>query len=360
VKLKREEAKLLGFVNHPYEALLEDYEPGLTVVRLEEVFDQVKHELFPFVKELLARPKPDHSFLSKFYPKTRQWEFAEKRVRQMGYDFDSGRADDAPHPFCTTFGPGDVRITLRSDEHEFNMMLFAAIHEAGHGLYELGLPLEEHYGLPLGNPLSMAFHESQSRFWENNVARSLPYWKGNYPELQKLFPENLGSVSLQDFYRGINRIEASFIRVEADELTYHAHIYIRYLVERSLIEGSIEVADVPAVWNQLYEEHLGIRPTNDSEGCLQDIHWAYGSFGYFPTYSLGSFQAAQLAWAIKRDLPEWDSLLESGNLVPILNWLKTKVHSKGRRLDSDALLLEVTGSKLDFRYFMDYARAKYA
>ncbi len=359
VELKREETRLVGYQHHPYEALLEDYEPGLTVAKIDEVFDRVRNELFPFIRQILSRPQPDHSFLMKHYPKAKQWAFSEKMVRQMGYDFDSGRADDAPHPFCTTFGPGDVRITLRSDENEFTMMLFAAIHEAGHGLYELGLPLEEHYGLPLGTALSLAFHESQSRFWENNIARSLPYWKANYRTLQEEFPANLGAVALEDFYRGVNRIEPSFIRVEADELTYHAHIYIRYLIEKALIEGSIEVADVPRVWNDRYEEFLGIRPSNDSEGCLQDIHWSYGSFGYFPTYSFGSFYAAQLAAAMRNQIPGFDGLIEQGTLAPILGWLRTKVHSKGRRLNSEELLIETTGKGLDVGDFMNYARSKY-
>jgi carboxypeptidase Taq len=359
VALKREETRLLGFNAHPYEALLEDYEPGLTVAKIDEVFGRVREELFPLIQKILSRPRPDHSFLAKHYPKGKQWAFSEKMIRQMGYDFDSGRADDAPHPFCTTFGPGDVRITLRSDEHELAMMLFAAIHEAGHGLYELGLPLEEHYGMPLGSALSLAFHESQSRFWENNIARSFSYWKANYRTLQAEFPENLGSVSLESFYRGINRIEPSFVRVEADELTYHAHIYIRYLIEKALIEGSIEVADVPRVWNDRYEEFLGIRPSHDSEGCLQDIHWAYGSFGYFPTYSFGSFYAAQLAAAMKRQIPGYDDLTSSGNFAPLLQWLRSQVHSKGREFTSEELLIRCTGKGLDVGDFMDYARTKY-
>jgi carboxypeptidase Taq len=360
VELKRREAELLGYEEHPYNALVEDYEPGLTVKKIDEVFEQVKTELFPFIQSIIAAPKPKNDFLVRHYPKAKQWAFAEKVIRKMGYDFDSGRADDAPHPFCTTFGPGDVRITIRSDEHEFNMMLFAAIHEAGHALYEMGLPMKEHYGLPLGNALSLAFHESQSRFWENNIGRSKSFWRGQYASVQSEFQENLGSVHLDEFYRGINTVEPTFIRVEADELTYHAHIYIRYLVEKALVGGEIEVKDLPSYWNDRYEEYLGIRPSHDSEGCLQDVHWAYGSFGYFPTYSFGSFYAAQLHATLKKQIPGLHDSIEQGEFQPILNWLKQNVHAQGRRYTSEQLLQSLTGSGLQVKYFMDYAKEKYS
>ncbi len=359
IQLKRREAELVGYVNHPYEALLEDYEPGLTVKKIDEVFAQIESELFPFIKQVLAKPRPDTSFLEKNYPKSKQWAFASVMVKQMGYDFESGRADDAPHPFCTTFGPGDVRITIRHDENFFNMMFFAAIHEAGHALYELGLPMKEQYGLPLGNPVSLAFHESQSRFWENSIARSLPYWKGNLPRLQKEFPENLKAVTPEAFFKAVNTVEPSFIRVEADELTYHAHIYVRYLIEKALITGEIQVSDVPKYWNDRYEEFLGIRPKTDSEGCLQDVHWAYGAFGYFPTYSFGSFYASQFRAQMKKEMPNFDSLIETGDLKPILNWLREKIHDHGRRYNSGELLIRITGEDLNVKYFMDYAREKY-
>lgn len=359
VDLKRQETQFLGFNEHPYEALLEDYEPGLTVKKIDSVFGEVKKDLFPFIKQITAKAKPRHDFLSRHYPKAKQWNFSEKMVKQMGYDFHSGRADFAPHPFCTTFGPGDVRVTIRVDENHFNQMFFAAVHEAGHGLYELGLPLAQNYGQPLGQALSLAFHESQSRFWENKVARSLPYWNANFKTLQHEFPENLNDVSALEFYKAVNLVEPSFIRVEADELTYHAHIYIRYLIEKALIEGQIQVRDVPQYWNDRYEEFLGIRPTKDSEGCLQDVHWSYGSFGYFPTYSFGSFYAAQLQATMKKEIPNYDTSLEKGDLAPLLQWLHDKVHVHGRRYTSGELLQNTTGSDLKFSYFMDYARKKY-
>ena len=359
VDLKRREADLLGYEKHPYEALLEDYEPGLTVKKIDEIFTEVKRDLFPFIKQIASRNKPKDDFLHLHYPKAKQWNFSEKMLKQMGYDFHSGRADFAPHPFCTTFGPGDVRITLRADENHFNNMFFAAIHEAGHASYEMGLPMAENYGMPLGQALSLAFHESQSRFWENSIARSLPYWKGNLKHLKHEFPENLSAVNEMDFYRAINRVEPSLIRVEADELTYHAHIYIRYLIERALLEGQIQTEDVPQFWNDRYEEFLGIRPDKDANGCLQDVHWSGGAFGYFPTYSFGSFYAAQFLATMKKEMPNFNALVEAGDLGPVLQWLKDKFHVHGRRFNSEELLTLVTGTGLQFSHFMDYAREKY-
>jgi carboxypeptidase Taq len=359
VELKRKETHLVGFNAHPYEALMEDYEPGLTVKKIDAVFEEVKTQLFPFIKEIAKKQKPRHDFLSRHYPRDKQWAFSERAIRQIGYDFGSGRADSAPHPFCTTFGPGDVRITIRHDEHHFNQMFFAAVHESGHALYEQGLPLAREYGTPLGQAVSLAFHESQSRFWENNVARSLPYWKGAIVGLKQEFPQNLADVSVEEFYKAVNVVEPSFIRVEADELTYHAHIYIRYLVEKALIEGQIQVADLPQFWNDRYEEYLGIRPTTDAEGCLQDVHWAYGAFGYFPTYSLGSFYAAQLDAKMRTTFDGLDQDIEAGNFAPILQWLRENVHQSGRRYTSGELLTRATGTELQFSHFMNYARNKY-
>lgn len=359
VELKRKEAQILGFVDHPYNALTEDFEPGLTVKKIDEVFTDVKNQLFPFLKQVLSKAKSRHDFIERHYAKDKQWIFSEKMVRKMGYDFDGGRADFAPHPFCTTFGPGDVRITIRASENYYNEMFFAAVHEAGHGLYEQGLQMKEHYGLPMGSALSLAFHESQSRFWENNVARSRAYWIGNFPALKTEFPDSLKDVNAEEFYKGVNLVEPSFIRVEADELTYHAHVYIRYLIEKALIEGSLEVRDVPKFWNDRYEEYLGIRPKTDAEGCLQDVHWSYGSFGYFPTYSFGSFYSAQIEASIRKSIPTFDQEIEKGNLTPILNWLRENVHVHGRKYTSEELLTRISGSGLKFSYFMDYARKKY-
>ncbi len=359
VELKRKEAEFIGYEKHPYNALMDDYEPGLTVDKMDEVFNAVKNELFPFLKQVLSKKKVRSDFIYRKFDRKKQWEFSEKIVRKMGYDFDAGRADYAPHPFCTTFSPGDVRITIRASENHYNEMFFAATHEAGHALYEQGLPMKEHYGLPMGSALSMAFHESQSRFWENNITRSKPFWLGHFSELKKEFQDSLGDVTAEEFYQGVNLVEPSLIRVEADELTYHAHIYIRYIIEKSLIEGTLQVKDVPAFWNQCYEEYLGIRPKNDAEGCLQDVHWSFGGIGYFPTYSLGSFYAAQLKDAMRKSIPDLDQLVEKGNFTPALKWLRENIHVHGRKYNSEEILTRVSGSGLKFSYFMDYARKKY-
>lgn len=359
VKLKCEETKLVGYDAHPYEALLEDYEPGLTVKKIDEVFGDVKNELFPFVKKIIAQKKPRVDFISRSYPKDKQWNFSKKILEKMGYDFQSGRADDAAHPFCTTFGPGDVRITIRHDENYFNMMFFAAVHEAGHALYEMGLPMKEQYGLPMGSALSLAFHESQSRFWENSIMRSKEFWQGHFGELQVKFGESLKDVDADEFYRAVNFVEPSFIRVEADELTYHAHIYIRYLIEKALIDGQIQVKDVPAFWNEKYNEYLGIKPANDGEGCLQDVHWAGGAIGYFPTYSLGSFYAAQLYQTMRKDIPGFNQKVKDGEFRPVLEWLRKNIHSTGRKYTSNELLKRATGEELQFKHFMNYAKEKY-
>lgn len=368
VDLKKQEVKLLSAGSESsskipaYEHLLEDYEHGLSLIELDKVFAQVKAELFPFFKEVFKRPRPDSSFLHRKFSIPKQEDFTRRIVQDMGYSFQSGRADYAPHPFCTTFGHNDVRITIRGYEDFLSALIFAGIHEAGHALYELGLPMSDvngHYGMPLGQALSMGFHESQSRIWENNVGRSLSFWQHYYPELQKVFPEQLGSLSLEAFYKGINDVHPSFIRVEADELTYHAHIYIRYQIERGLIEGSMQVNEIPKIWNGLMQEILGIIPSNDSEGCLQDPHWAYGSFGYFPTYSLGSFYAAQLMEQMEKENPELQSEIAKGNFSYVLNWLRKNVHSSGRKHTANELLKKVTGRPLELSSFMSYAKRKF-
>ncbi len=359
VEFKKQEAEFLGYEAHPYEALMDDYEPGLTVKKVDEVFTDVKTQLFPFIKQVLNKKRVESNILTQHYPKAQQWAVTETLLKQMGYNFDSGRADYTSHPFSTTFAPGDSRITLWVDEKFLSAMIFAGIHEAGHALYEMGVPLEQHYGLPLGQALSMAFHESQSRLWENNIGRSRAFWKSNFALLQNEFPSQLKAVSTEQFYSAINEVSPTLIRVEADELTYHAHVYIRYLIEKALIEGQIQVKDIPAFWSERYKEYLGVAPKTDTEGCLQDVHWSYGAFGYFPTYSLGSFYSAQLMAQMKTENPELERQIEGGDTSYVLNWLRNKIHAHGRKYNSADLLTRTTGSDLKFSYFMDYARKKY-
>lgn len=359
VKLKREECKLLGTFAHPYDALLNQYEPGAKTADLEILFTDVRNQLVAFVKKIAAMPQNKDSFMFLKYEKQKQWELGLSLLKQMGYDFDAGRQDISSHPFTTNFSSQDVRVTTRINEQDLNEMIWSCIHEGGHALYEQGLPAEE-YGLPSSEYVSLGIHESQSRLWENNVGRSLSYWKANFIKLQQAFPENLTMVTFEDFYKAMNIVKPSLIRTSADELTYHFHVLIRFEIEKALIEGTIEVKDLPSYWNSKYKEYLGIEVPNDTNGVLQDIHWSHGSFGYFPTYSLGSFYAAQFFAQAKKEIVGLENEIEKGNMQPLLDWLREKVHKHGKYYSAEDLCISICGEKLNFKYFMDYAIQKYS
>ncbi len=359
VVLKKEECKLYGYKNHPYDALLDQYEPDATVADLDVLFADVRNQLVDFVKEISRQKQNGDAFMHKHYDRQKQWNFGLELLKQMHYDFDAGRQDISTHPFTTNFSPMDVRVTTRIAENDLPNMTWSCIHEGGHGLYEQGLPAED-YGLPTAEAISLGIHESQSRLWENNVGRSLAYWKYNYPKLQQVFPENLSGISLEAFYQAMNVVKPSLIRTSADELTYHFHIMIRYSIEKLLIGGKISVNDLPGTWNNAYKEYLGVDVPSDDRGVLQDIHWSHGSFGYFPTYSLGSFYAAQFFAKANADVPGLENEIENGSLLPLLKWLRGNIHQYGRFYTAEELCTKVTGEKLNFRHFMDYARKKYA
>lgn len=358
VDLSVEKAELLGFEDHIYDALLDEYEPGLKVKEVTTIFEDVKKQLVDFVKQIAAQPQVKDDWLYKNYDKQAQWNFGVDLLIQMGYDFKSGRQDLSSHPFTTSFGPSDVRVTTRINEDDFKEMTWSCIHEGGHALYEQGLLLDD-YGLPTGEAISLGIHESQSRLYENNIGRSLPYWKCNYSKLQQLFPSNLSGVSVDDFYRSINKVSPSLIRTNADELTYHFHILIRFEIEKALIEGSIAVGELPEIWNEKYKQYLNIGVPNDAQGVLQDIHWAHGSFGYFPTYSIGSFYAAQFFDKAKEDMPNLISEIEEGKLLNLLTWLRKNIHQYGKQYAADELCRKVTGNSLKFEHFMNYVKEKY-
>jgi len=359
VAVKQEEAGLLGYDDHPYDALLEEFEPGCRVAQLDKLFRHVREQLGAFVHELDGRLDGiDDRFLHHDYPKDTQWEFGLSLLKNLGYDFESGRQDLAPHPFTINFSPDDVRITTRIDEQDLANMTWSCIHEAGHALYEQGLP-KTAYGLPINRAASLSIHESQARLWENQVGRSLAFWKAQYPMLQRYFPAQLREVSLAQFYRAINKVQPNPIRTEADELHYHFHIMIRYELEKGLIEGSVKAEDLVAHWNRLYEEYLGVTVPDDRRGILQDIHWAHGSFGYFPTYSLGSFYAAQFFQKAKSDHPELEEKIAEGDLRLLKQWLQQNIYDHGKRYEADGLCEKVTGEPLQFSHFMQYAREKY-
>lgn len=359
IQLKKQESEILGYEGHPYNAHLNEYEKGCTVKFLDEVFQP----LLPFLNELLDKiknqPAVDNHFLQQHFPKQKQWEWGIYMIKQLGFDFEAGRQDISEHPFTTSFGPTDVRLTTRIDENDFANMTWSCIHEVGHGLYEQGLPLIQ-YGLPLGEYCSLGIHESQSRLWENNVARSESFWRFYYPKLTGFFPEQFKGISPQTFYKGINKIEPGLIRTEADELTYHFHVYIRYELEKKLFDGTLKTADIPTYWNEMYFKYLGIIVPDDKTGCLQDVHWSHGSFGYFPTYSLGSLYAAQFYNQLNVTNPSLETDLENGDTHKILEWLQQYIYPFGRKYTSNELCQRATGESLNAGFFKDHLLRKFS
>lgn len=357
--LKKKECELLGYEQHPYDAMLDQYEPRAKSADLKVLFNDVKANLVEFVKQIAQKPQNADAFMFAEYDEQKQWDFSLYLLKQMGYDFEAGRQDKSSHPFTTHFNAHDVRVTTRVNKNDLNEIIWSTIHEGGHALYEQGLPISE-YGLPSGEYISLGIHESQSRLWENNVGRSLAYWEYNFPKLQEVFPQNLGDKTALDFYKAMNIVKPSFIRTSADELTYHFHILIRFEIEMALFEGNLAVKDLPDFWNAKYKEYLGIDIPNDTKGVLQDVHWSHGSFGYFPTYSLGSFYAAQFMHTASQQISNLEEKIKSGDLLPLLEWLRTNVHQYGKQYMADELCQKISGEKLNFNYFMNYAKKKYS
>lgn len=358
VELKKQECEILGYEKHPYDAMLNEYEKGITTAEIETLFAEVRKELVPFVKKIAEAEQVDDAVFFRKYEKDKQWTLGLDLLKQMGYDFEAGRQDLSSHPFTTSFNPLDVRVTTRINENDLSEMIWSCIHEGGHGLYEQGLSPEE-YGMPLGEAVSLGIHESQSRLWENNVGRSIAYWKNNFQRVKDQFPEQLADCSTEDFYKAMNKVEPSLIRTSADELTYHFHVMIRFEIEKALFEGKLKVSELPAYWNAKYKEYLGIDVPSDTKGVLQDIHWSHGSFGYFPTYSIGSFYAAQFFDQAKKEISGLENQIEHGELKPLLNWLREKIHRYGKFYTATELCEKITGEKLNFSHFMNYAREKY-
>jgi len=359
VELKREESEFLGYEKHPYDAQLDMYEPEATTAQLEKLFGGVREKLVAFVNIIKSQPQNNDDFMYKHFPKDKQWDYGIMLLKQMGYNFKAGRQDLSTHPFSTSFSPLDVRVTTRMNENDLSEMMWSCIHEGGHALYEQGMPVEE-YGLPGAEAISLSIHESQSRLWENNVGRSLNYWKHNFKSLQNTFPDQLKNLGAEDFYKAMNIVKPSFIRTSADELTYHFHVMVRFEIEKALFEKSVNVKELPELWNAKYKEYLGVDVPSDAKGVLQDIHWSHGSFGYFPTYSLGSFYAAQFYAQAKKEIQGLENEISNGNMKPLLSWLREKVHKHGRHFTSEELCIAITGEKLNFDHFMNYANEKYS
>ncbi len=358
IQLKKEEAEILGYQHHPYNALVNEYEKGYTVDLLDKMFGLLLPLLEELFDKIQASSQVDDSFLKQHFPKQEQWDWGNYLINQLGFDLKAGRQDISEHPFSTSFANTDVRITTRINENDFTSMTWGCIHEVGHALYEQGLP-EEHYGMPLSEACSFSIHESQSRLWENNVGRSLSFWNHFYPALQKGFITQFKNVTLNQFYKGINKAQASLIRTEADELTYHFHVMIRYELEKKLIEGSIRTPEIPSFWNEHYEKYLGLKVPDDKRGCLQDVHWSHGSFGYFPTYSLGSLYAAQFFHFANEQIMNLDEQIAAGNTTGLLNWLRLQVHQYGRKYTSEELCKKITGKSLDIAFFVNHLLQKY-
>ncbi len=355
--LRKEYAAFFPNFEHPYDALLDDFEPGMKTSEVKEIFDQLRPKQVELIKAIAGKPAVDNSFLHQAFDEKKQWDFGVDVITHFGYDWKRGRQDKAAHPFTTNFGVNDVRITTRVDPNFLNSMLFGTMHECGHALYGLGTAQElERTGLDDG--ASLGIHESQSRLWENLVGRSLPMWEFFYPRLQKIFPQ-LKGIRLEKFYKGINKVQPSLIRVEADEATYNLHIMLRLEIEIAVLEGKVAVKDLPVVWNAKMKEYLGVTPPNDAVGVMQDIHWSNGMFGYFPTYALGNLVSAQWWEKINQELPGLPDQIRKGKFDALLSWLRNNIHRHGAKFEPQELVQKVTGSKIDAGPYIRYLTGKY-
>ncbi|MDT8719053.1 carboxypeptidase M32 [Clostridium sp. 19966] len=358
VDFKKEFVEYWGYEEDKYDTLLDIYEPGITVKKLDEVFGELKNELVDMLKKIArSSVKVSSECFKKSFPKKEQEEFSIFLLNKMEFDFNAGRLDESVHPFTTNFSNKDVRITSHYYENEFRSALFSAVHEGGHAIYEQDIP-DSLRGTLLGTGASMGIHESQSRFYENIIGRSQHFWKYFYSEAIKRFSQ-FEEVSFEEFYKGINEVLPSLIRTEADELSYSIHVIIRYEIEKDLINGRVKVQDLPKVWNAKYKEYLGVEPSNDAEGVLQDVHWSDGSFGYFPSYALGNLYGAQFLNKLTKDIPNIFKDIEAGNLSTLHTWLKDNIHCYGAVYEPQELIKKVTGEELKAKYFIDYLKEKY-
>jgi carboxypeptidase Taq len=354
--LTREYVDCFDGYDAPYDVLLDDYEPGGTSAHVRALFDELKTELVPLIAQLRER-EVDPSPLHVHYPIAGQRQLADEVLRRMGFTDDAWRFDDTVHPFATSFGRDDVRLTTRFDEDYFPMSLFGAMHECGHGLYEQGVA-EALQRTPLSHPPSLALHESQSRMWENFVGRGREFTEFVHPRLVELSGGTLKGVSADAVFRALNAVKPSLIRVEADETTYSIHIVLRFELEQELLEGRLKLADLPEAWNSRMREYLGIDVQSDADGVMQDVHWAAGLIGYFPTYALGNLIAGQLWEKIQQDLPDLDAEITAGELSALREWLRENVHRHGGKFSSAELLERVVGEPIAVGPFVRHLKAK--
>ncbi|MFI5334033.1 MAG: carboxypeptidase M32 [Chlamydiales bacterium] len=358
VGLSQKKAEILGYREHPYDALLDLYEPEMTSAYLSPLFARLKTELTQLLKEIQAKPAMKDDFLHNNFPPTKQLDFSRILLQAMGFDSKTFRLDESNHPFCVGIHPTDTRMTTRLHPTYLMSNIFSTLHEGGHGLYNKNRNPGE-FGSPLGDPISLSIDESQSRWWETRIGRTTPFWRYFFPILQDYFPEQLKTISFEDFYRAINTVQASFIRVEADEVTYSLHIIVRFEIEKALVEGTLKVRELPEAWNAKMQEYLGITPSNPAEGCLQDIHWSMGGIGYFPTYTLGNLYAAQFFETFEKQNPTWQEKVAKGELGFIERWLRDNIHQYGKQFTAADTVMRITGSPLSEKPFVDYLKKKY-
>lgn len=357
IEMSREKAELLGYKQHPYDALLDNFEPNATTAEIDTLFTKLKKSIKTLLDKIVECKQVDDSFLHGKFSGEKQLKFGRELLQAMGYDLDKGRLDLSNHPFSMSLHPSDSRVTTRIHKTSLFNSLSAVLHEGGHSLYEMGL-MPEYYGSPLCEAVSLGIHESQSRLWETRIGQSKPFWKHFLPLLKMEF-KKLESVTLDQFYKAINRVAPSFIRVEADEVTYSLHVILRFELEKELIGGSLKVKEIPEKWNQLMEDYLGIRPSTDAEGCLQDIHWSMGGFGYFPTYTLGNLYAGHFFQTFEKEFPDWEAHVSKGDLLFLREWLRDKIHKHGRFYSAADLVKKISGSKLSEAPYLSYLNKKY-
>ncbi len=356
-EIAKETADLLGYKDHPYDALIDLYEQGATHQLAQSMFDRIKGPIVDLVREIRENGRPvDDALLFNEWDQPKLRDFAQEMATQIGYDFGRGRLDISASAFCSSLSSGDVRMTTRASEH-IKGILSSSLHEMGHGLYEQGSPKKWDL-TPLAGGASLAVHESQSRLWENIIGRSKPFWTHFFPRLTARFP-NLSSMGTEGFYRAFSKVNPTFVRVGSDELTYNLHILIRFEIEVLMLTGQIEAKDLPEVWNSKYTEYMGITPPTDTLGVLQDVHWTRGSAGYFPTYSMGNLIGGQIWSSLQTDLGNTDDKMASGDFSPVLAWLQEKVYSKAKRCEPGDLVQRVTGHAMRADEWLDYAYAKY-
>lgn len=358
IKTQRRFIEYRGYEGHPYNTLLDDYEPGLTVETADRFFADLKEEIVPLVSKLSEMTPPNTDFLNQAFPIDQQKTFSTYIMEELGFRMDAGVLAESEHPFTQNLSKNDVRLTTHYHEEDLLNPISSTIHETGHGLYEQNIADE--LGVSrLSTGVSMGIHESQSRIYENNFGRSKAFWSNYLPKLQEMFPEQLKSVELDTFIQAMNYVRPSLIRIDADEVTYPLHIMIRYELEKKLMSEDVDIYDIPALWNDKYEEYLGVRPSSDKEGVLQDVHWSEGLFGYFPSYALGSAYAAQFEHYMRKDL-DVDTLLSEGNLQPILDWLASHIHQYGSTKKPADIIQSATGEVFNPSYFVDYLTRKFS